>query len=309
MKKTNIRELCLFLAIIILLSPLRVRAYSDGNDDSNLVISSQEGRNVMDVDSDADLQSLGSYEYVPPVTTPNGHPVTVEDRQVDFPQADIDDLNERGDNVSNTDTRLYTATRLFNCHSYAWYSQDVSTNHYWMPDPSPYYLDNSYYEVSTPMVGDIICYFDDNETLMIISDDENLHSGIVVAVSASTTSNGLCGNSDTVTVESKWGLGGLYRHNGYQCPYTDHYLTIDPNAEEDSIAEYVKYYRRTGHTHSFAPNDSGDLLYHERKCDCGMVVHAPHKWVLHWAKGAKYIPEYYCTDCGAFTLHPYQPTI
>lgn len=33
-----------------------------------------------------------------------------------------------------------------------------------MNDPSPYYVDNSYLEISTPVYGDIICYFDDNGT-------------------------------------------------------------------------------------------------------------------------------------------------
>lgn len=50
-----------------------------------------------------------------------------------------------------------------------------------MNDPSPYYADNSYLEVSTPMQGDIICYFDDNGTPNNYADDTNWHFGIVVS--------------------------------------------------------------------------------------------------------------------------------
>lgn len=306
MKKTNIRELCLFLAIIILLIPLRVTAYADENNDSSFVQSSQEGISV----NGDDLELLVSGEPETFVTTPEESTVPVTERLIDFPEEELPERNIYADSISATDTRLYTATRYFNCHSYAWYSQDVSTNHYWMPDPHYYYDDGSYYEVATPIVGDIICYFDDNGSVITTEDDNNLHSGIVVAVSASTTSNGLCGNSDTVTVESKWGEYGLYRHNGYQCPYTDHYLTVEPNVPERYLAEYVKYYRPVGHAHFFTTyNDTGNEEYHERICDCGMVVHEPHKWVLHRGNGTKYIPEYYCTDCGAFTLNPRTPTI
>ena len=61
-------------------------------------------------------------------------------------------------------TRLSTATLKYNCHSYAWYSQDVETNDYWMNNPSNFYLDYSYCTVSTPQLGDIICYYDDKGT-------------------------------------------------------------------------------------------------------------------------------------------------
>ena len=31
------------------------------------------------------------------------------------------------------------ATKQYNCHSYAWYSQDVDVNEYWMNAPSEYH--------------------------------------------------------------------------------------------------------------------------------------------------------------------------
>ena len=129
-------------------------------------------------------------------------------------------------------TFLSSATNRYNCHSYAWYSQDVDTNEYWIPDPKTFYEDHSYCTVSTPQVGDIICYFNNMGTTDT-SDDFNVHSGIVTAVS-SGTSNNVCGTADLVTVTSKWGSYGLYSHNGLDCPYT-------PN--NGGEADYVKYYR------------------------------------------------------------------
>ncbi len=240
-----------------------------------------------------------------------GSYVSVDNILSDIPASYITQTNTESDSFSTTDVRLYTATAYFNCHSYAWHSQDTEENHYWMPSPVLYYTDGSYYEVSTPAVGDIICYFDDNGTSNNTTDDNNIHSGIVVTVISNATSNNLCGNSNTVIVESKWGNAGLYRHNGYECPYTDLLLDFYTDVDPGDIAEYVKYYRRSGHTHSFTTyNDTGRTDFHECICTCGMTIHAPHIWVEHWGQSrvsqqsAKYIPQYYCSDCGAFTLHP-----
>lgn len=74
-----------------------------------------------------------------------------------------------------------------------------------MNDPSAYYTDGSYIQVSTPHKNDRICYFDRLGT--------NIHSGIITEI-YSGSSNGVCGGSDLVKVISKWGELGLYEHRG-----------------------------------------------------------------------------------------------
>lgn len=43
-------------------------------------------------------------------------------------------------------TRLYSATPVYNCHSYAWHSQKTSENKYWINNPANYYVNGSYSE-------------------------------------------------------------------------------------------------------------------------------------------------------------------
>lgn len=118
-----------------------------------------------------------------------------------------------------------TATVKYDCHYYAWFNGDDS---YWYDSSKPQidFSDGSCVEVTSPSAGDIICYFDEN--------GNNIHSGVVVSVSNGTL-NGICGNADLVTVKSKWGALGLYRHRGDQCPYTSTY-------GGDAVS--VKYYHR-----------------------------------------------------------------
>lgn len=220
--------------------------------------------------------------------------------------------NEIFDSLYSSAYRLSTATLFYNCHSYAWHSQNTSTNHYWIDNPSPYYdSDIIYYEeVDTPSSGDIICYFDDNETPNNISDDINLHSGIVISSISGATSNGKCGISNTLIVESKWGAAGLYRHNGYECPYTDY----NESEIEAYRADYVKFYHISSHshTHTHSYNQINSLEYHACVCSCGQIVHSEHRWestpirpnYTRYSVSPTYIPQYTCRDCGMRTLNP-----
>ncbi len=197
---------------------------------------------------------------------------------------------------------LATGTPEYNCHSYAWYSQDYTTNFCWIEDPSPYYLDGSYYEVTTPMVGDIICYYlipelpEDEEWVADIIN----HSGIVVDVLSGVTSNGLVGSCDTVIVESKWGPGELVRHNGFNCPY------IMEGSYFDYENVYIRYFRKSGHTHSHTDDyiDTGNIDFHQAICSCGQIIHEEHRWEStpvypREIISPNYIPMYTCRDCGA----------
>lgn len=124
------------------------------------------------------------------------------------------------------------ANSAYNCHSYAWYSQDIDNNNIWIKFPYDYYSteDGSYMEVTTPRVGDIIVYFDTDE---LIVRKEAIHSGIVVGFSGEAVNNN-CEDANTVIVESKWGSFPLYRHKGDECPYTSNY---------GGTADEVRYYR------------------------------------------------------------------
>lgn len=132
-----------------------------------------------------------------------------------------------------------------------------------MNTPELYYKDGSYDEVATPRGGDIICYFDNNGTENDYSDDINLHLGIVVAFNSEIAINNVCGSSNQVTVNSKWGSAGLCQHSGDYCPYTSPY---------GGTADYVKYYRK--HTHN----------YSDHYCACGKHTsthdyHEPYTWL------------------------------
>ena len=195
----------------------------------------------------------------------------------------ISSINSDFDNYFVNATRLRSASARYNCHSYAWYSTSNS-NVYWMNDPSTYYQDHSYDEVESPIVGDIICYFN--------SDDENIHSGIVTSL-LSGTANNVCGSSNLVMVTSKWGAAGLYSHRGDQCPYTS-YVNGD--------ASYVKYYRL--HTHSYLYTYANPN-YHYATCSCGDTFTELHEWELPsmfplstYAAPIKYV----CKKCGCSKL-------
>ena len=236
------------------------------------------------------------------VSTPNSSQVEVYIYE-SFPSENfVNTRNSLGDRISTSNIRISDATYRYNCHSYAWYSQDINTNNVWMNDPSLYYTDGSYYEVWVPRKGDIICYFDekDNDNP---NDDENLHSGIVLAV-VSSFSNGLCGDSNTVLVASKWGEWGLYVHNGYVCPYTAGY---------SGRATTVRYYRKANHTHTYSNTQITDntlsIKCHISSCsgaNCGQEIYAPHNWVEvrinPSSVSPQYVPGYQCSDCGYFTL-------
>ncbi|MDE7385486.1 MAG: hypothetical protein K2M84_06995, partial [Anaeroplasmataceae bacterium] len=218
------------------------------------------------------------------VTTPNGSSVVVFIRE-EFSSFDIYQRNSECDRQFPKATRLRSATRKYNCHSYAWYSSSTS-NTYWMDDPSLYYKDGSYTEVRTPQNGDIICYFDDNGTPNDFSDDTNLHSGIVISYNSSVSSNGICGNSNQVVVRSKWGAYGLYEHNGDYCPYVPRY---------GGQADYVKYFR---HFHDYhEPYTWKNYTMHTGVCGCGDTKELPHAVSSDAFKNNK--NKYaYCLICG-----------
>lgn len=157
-----------------------------------------------------------------------------------------------------------SADATYNCHSYAWYDSDPG-NECWIDFPDLFYQSGiRFNEVDTPQVGDIICYYN--------SDGTNLHSGIVTSINGQS-SNGRCGNSNTVNVTSKWGIYGVYTHNGYQCPYTTYAGYYDPVY----TATYVRYFRE--HNHSMNYVNVTTYYQHRATCrTCGHSYLEPHNW-------------------------------
>ncbi len=207
--------------------------------------------NYLGIGREADSSELyrirGPAEYtVAYVYTPNGSQVQVYDVTTELSASDISQINSDQEEDFPNVIKLDSPTNQYNCHSYAWY-QSMTTNPYWMDDPSAYYTDGSYYEVTQPQTGDIICYF--------TSWGYNLHSGAIVEVEGSS-----------ITVESKWGSWGLYRHEYDDCPYMP---------EHGGQTDYVKYYRHTKHTYDqecIYINES----YHRAYCLCGESTLSEH---------------------------------
>ena len=176
--------------------------------------------------------------YVIDTPTPNGSNVEVFQTLDDISQNKINNYNSIYDTLFPDATRLSSATARYNCHSYAWYSQNTSSNVCWMNNPEYYYNDYSYDEVLEPRCGDIVCYFNIY--------GENIHSGIVLSYNSSIQSNNVCGNVNKVVVKSKWGPAGLYEHRGDQCPYTKSHPNYDYFSLDEKLeyfADEVKYYR------------------------------------------------------------------
>ena len=231
--------------------------------------------------------SLNSIYYV---YTPHGSGVLVE-ALGELTPLDIARYNSETDSNFPLATRIASSTRHYNCHSYAWYSQNINTNIYWMKNPSLYIADSSYHEISYNQVQprDRICYFDENNYIE--------HSGIVLCLTGEVQNN-VCGYSNTVMVQSKWGNQGLIQHKGDYCPYVSTY-----NGE----ASYVKFYRlNEAHTHAFSYTCMNDI-YHYEICSCGTLLFQ-HNFELNIVhpniNNPSYIPEYVCMDCGFTTLNP-----
>ena len=145
-----------------------------------------------------------------PIYTPNLTEVPVyvngsQNRFYDLSYADHGTTYNKAKAISDGYSLIYTsAVQLapcnpsYNCHSYAWHSQ-LTTNKYWINDPSVYMVDGSY-TLSTAAAGRKVVYISGSLGLD--------HSGIVYSAS-----------TGGVVVESKWGICGLFRHNLSDCPY------------------------------------------------------------------------------------------
>ena len=121
---------------------------------------------------------------------------------------------------------LEEASLRYNCHSYAWVERDTELTSCWVDSVGAFIQDGSYVSIAEPEVGCIVVYYqtmsidlvtihaDGSETSESIIYLRSLsHSGVVTAVPTGSR------QLSDITVESKWGRAGLFRHKGDVCPY------------------------------------------------------------------------------------------
>lgn len=198
-------------------------------------------RNLLDVDNDEQdninlvmLERNNDYIY-----TPNGSIVQFAFHSVNtIDENTAKALHLRVLDLFTTltdDDCLAPATNSYNCHSYAWYSQDVDENDYWIRYPISYMDDDSYEEVFDVRPGDILCYWSYGSNDMY---GEELFCEYISHSAIITNINPLFDLDNASTLEyidlvSKWGMYGLYTHNGDECPY----------GSRDRSFQFVKAYR------------------------------------------------------------------
>ena len=121
---------------------------------------------------------------------------------------------------------LEEASLRYNCHSYAWVERDTELTTGWVDSVGAFIRDGSYVRIAEPEVGCIVVYYktmsidlvtihaDGSETSESMIYLRSLsHSGVVTAVPTGSR------QLSDITVESKWGRAGLFRHKGDVCPY------------------------------------------------------------------------------------------
>ena len=151
-----------------------------------------------------------TYVYTPNMSSVEAHLNTAAD---EWSAAELNAVLTRHGSVYQNALKQREPTAMYNCHSYAWYSQST-TNKYWLFEAGPYMEDGSYTQISAPRADARIYYWfpdvptNDPEHHQDAYYDGGVHSGIVKTVS-----------SNKAYVTSKWGAGALYNHYYDDCPY------------------------------------------------------------------------------------------
>ncbi len=173
-----------------------------------------------------DISQVSYFSNEIPIT-PNGNIVSYAEQfsGSDLTDTEIENLCALETNYSNVVREDYP-TKKYNCHSYAWYSQDYNTNMYWIHQPYSYIFDESY-EICTSNIdkSDILCYFAvdciaQDGYLVQITEPYIAHSAIITSVGKDFVRDDI-NTYDELSVISKWGMSSLLSHNAVNCPYTD----------------------------------------------------------------------------------------
>lgn len=248
----------------------------------------EDKKNIINIPSLSFLSCTGDKKILHNIFTPRGSKVYAYQSTKPLSNSDINYINNFMSSYSDV-IELSAPTRNYNCHSYAWYSQDIENNFAWIPDPKIFYEDYSYDEIIVEeediKVNDIVCYIK-NDGLF---GNNIFHSGIVKEIYEPISSN-LPIELSKLRVESKWGEYGLYSHKGDDTPYT-----------KDTIM--VKFFRP--HRHQFVY----EIILEEShfgRCYCGEVtLDGEHHFEFNYELG-----KWVCEDCkkeknpdGLYSLH------
>ena len=137
------------------------------------------------------------------VYTPRNTPVPLGPPPIVWPQ-EMAEWTLLRHNLHPDSSVVGPATVQYNCHWYAWASQDYPNQQRWMPDPSYYWEDGSYVAVATHGWSSA----DTVPSAVPVGARVYYSGGNHSAVVASSTQ-----------FVSKWGPWGLVRHNPTETPY------------------------------------------------------------------------------------------
>ncbi len=155
----------------------------------------------------SDMAEARDRGYSSYVTTPNGTQVpTIANDTEPLTQAQINSYDASCASAYPNAVKLRSASKKYNCHSYAWYSTSSSNKH-WMNNPVAYVNDGSYVGANSIISGRKAVYIAKNSPTY--SNGFPIHSAIVYSYS-----------NNVLTMRSKWGSCGLYRHVWNDSPYT-----------------------------------------------------------------------------------------
>jgi hypothetical protein len=148
-------------------------------------------------------RSVGSADTTTVVYTPKGTPIDATKMTFELSSAEIQMIHQMvASNYPNA-VRETSASRLYNCHSYAWYNQSTS-NDIWFNTPGDdmYWSDGSYHLVMTA------------------------NGGLPIPSSVANGAKVSYGNADHSAIKvnstqyrSKWGQWPRMLHQPSYCPY------------------------------------------------------------------------------------------
>lgn len=145
-----------------------------------------------------------NYSLIGTVSFYGGEQINAYQASREYTETEASERDARTASLNLPITLIHSADASYNCHSYAWYHMSNS-NPYWIGvrdigdegfvlgdqmfiPSSAFIVDEEYQEM------DIVVYYDESQKI--------LHSAVIIDV-----------NGDNITLQSKWGGYGVYRHN------------------------------------------------------------------------------------------------
>ena len=183
--------------------------------------------------------------------------------------------------------KIENPTADYNCHFYAWYSQDINVDSddlHWIPTPDVFINEDQhrvYIGNQDDVENGLELEYGTIATYWIGSEGNRIcvHSAYVIDVDSQ-------GN---VTCESKWGKAGLYEHALDEVPWI--YLNIETGFTPD--VEYYSYVQGE-HDLTYSSIDHDEHFTDCRDCDYSVYESHSNKYVSVSATEHRST----CSDCG-----------